>query len=190
MTLRLLCSAFILLLPGTGWAQRYSAASEGQLDSLYGPLMYLMRQEQRGIYPSLSLDAKREFLERFWAGRDPTPGTPRNEAQETFNRRIAEVNRKFHERGTSDVPGWRTDRGRIYLARGAPDIVLSRRGPGPGLPFEAWRYTQRAFRKYLFLDLTRFGNYVLVYSTDQGEPSRPGWRLLVSEEVAEEVMGF
>ena len=164
--------------------------SEVQLDSLYGPLLYLMQPDERGVYPALSLAGKREFLRRFWAQRDPTPGTPRNEAEETFDARIAAVNRKFSEGGTSNVPGWRTDRGRIYLQHGPPDITLGRRGPGVAVPFELWKYTRGKMRKYCFVDLTGFGNYVLVYSNDPTEPSRPEWWVLLGNAYADEVLRF
>ncbi len=165
-------------------------AAERELDSMYGPLVYLMRPEERGIYPSLSLTGKREFLRRFWAQRDPTPGTLKNEAEETFNARIAVVNRKFRERGTGDVPGWRTDRGRIFLEYGPPDITLGRRGPGVAVPFDVWKYTRGKMRKYCFVDLTGFGNYVLVYSNDPAEPSRPQWEVLMGDEYVDEVLRF
>ena len=189
-----------LLLPTIGRSQADSAttpdpflrAIEAELDSMYGPLVYLMRPEQRGVYPSLSVAGKRQFLRRFWAERDPTRGTPRNEAEEAFNKRIAVVNRKFHERGEGGggVPGWRTDRGRIYLEYGPPDITLSRRGPGRTPPFEVWKYTRGKPRKYCFVDVTRFGNYALVYSTDPREPSRPDWRQLLDDQAYEETLRF
>jgi GWxTD domain-containing protein len=171
---------------------RLDSATEAQLDSLYAPLVYLMREEEQGTYPSLSVDGKRGFLRRFWARRDPTPGTKKNEAEEQFNARIAEVNRKFAEPGKHTIPGWRTDRGRVYLEYGAPDITLSRRGPGPTLPFTVWKYTQGAgrHRKYCFVDITRFGNYVLVYSNDPREPSRSDWRRLLGDDGYEDALAF
>ncbi len=172
-------------------ADRFANLAEGQLDSVYGPVAYLMRPDERGIYPGLTVAGKRTFLRQFWARRDPTPGTPRNEAEETFNARIAVVNRKFRERGTDNVPGWRTDRGRIFLEYGAPDITLGRRGPGVAVPFDVWKYTRTSkVRKYCFVDLTGFGNYVLVYSNDPAEPSRPQWEVLMGEEYVDEVLRF
>lgn len=170
---------------------RFEIATEAQLDSLYAPLIYLMHEDEQGTYPSLPLGEKREFLRQFWARRDPSHGTRRNGVEETFNARIAVVNRKFAEPGTSPVPGWRTDRGRVYLEYGAPDITLSRRGPGPTLPFTVWKYTQgKKHRKYCFVDITRFGNYVLVYSNDPREPSRSDWRNLLGDDGYEDALTF
>lgn len=169
---------------------RIASATEAQLDSMYGPLVYLMRTDERGIYPGLTVVGKREFLRRFWADRDPTPGTPRNEAAEAFNGRIAVVNKKFAVPGTNPIAGWRTDRGRIYLEYGQPDIVMTRRGPGIVMPFEIWKYMHPKPRKYCFVDLTRFGNYVLVFSSDPREPSRPNWEQLIGDEAYEDALRF
>jgi GWxTD domain-containing protein len=170
---------------------RIAAANEAVLDSLYAPLVYIMLESERGIYPGLPVTAKRDFLQMFWVKRDPTPGTPRNEAEESFNARIAYVNKKFTEGGAVPIPGWRTDRGRIYLKYGAPDVTLTRRGVGKQLPFQLWGYTSHGKRlKYCFVDLTRFGNYSLVYSTDKSEPSRSDWRTLMGWDAYDDVLSF
>jgi GWxTD domain-containing protein len=189
----------LLALPALGHAQaestrrrdQFALVTESQLDSLYAPLVYLMHEDERGIYPSLPPAGKREFLRRFWARRDPTPRTAKNEAEAEFNARLAVVNRKFAEHGATEVPGWRTDRGRIYLENGPPDITLTRRGlPGTMLPFEVWKYTRSKVRKYCFVDPTWFGNFVLVYSTDPREPSRSDWRQLLGDDGYEDALQF
>src|ERR1041384_8360508 len=77
----------------------FATATEARLDSLYAPLVYIMREGERGVYATLSIAGKRDFLRRFWAKRDPDPRTTRNEAEETFNARLETVNRKFTEHG-------------------------------------------------------------------------------------------
>ena len=54
-------------------------------------------------------------LREFWRQRDPTPGTPDNELQQSFYQRLAEANRRFREGGAAEIPGWRTDRGKILI---------------------------------------------------------------------------
>ena len=171
---------------------RYEIATETQLDSLYAPLVYLMVEDEQGTYPSLSVPAKRDFLRRFWARRDSKPKTRKNETEEQYTARIGTVNRQFAERGATEVPGWRTDRGRIYLEYGPPDITLSRRGLGPTLPFSVWKYTQgnQRPRKYCFVDITGFGNYVLVYSNNPREPSRSDWRQLLGDAGYADALDF
>ena len=169
---------------------RFGPAGEALLDSLYAPLIYLMTDAERGIYATLAPDGKRRFLRAFWARRDPTPGTPHNEAEDDFYQRIAEANRRFREGGAGQIPGWRTDRGRIFLKYGDPDEVMSRPQPGSTLPFEVWKYTRGKLRKFCFMDLTRFGNYSLIYTNDITEASRPNWRELLGSEAWDEVMRF
>src|SRR5262249_61508013 len=98
----------------------------------------------------LSNDEERDqFIEAFWARRDPTPDTPENEYKEEHYRRIAYANEHF----PAGIPGWKTDRGRMYIMYGPPDSTDShpsggtyQRPPEEGggttstFPFETWRY--------------------------------------------------
>ena len=168
----------------------FAAASESRLDSLYGPLFYLMDTDERGRYGRLGTEAKRAYLRRFWKRRDPSPDTPRNEALERYYGRVATVNRMFGEGGAAEIPGWRTDRGRVYLKYGPPDRVLSRPHPPATNPYEVWRYVHGRQRKFVFLDLTRFGNYALIWTDEQLEPTRSDWRLLLSPEALYDISRF
>jgi GWxTD domain-containing protein len=189
LMVRLLALAFV---PTLLLAQQdpFATASEATLDSLYGPLIQLMNADERGRYGSLAVEGKRSYLRQFWHRRDPTPETPRNEALESFYGRVATVNRMFREGGAAEIPGWRTDRGRIYLRYGAPDAVLSRPQPASSNPYEVWRYTRRRELKFVFFDMTRFGNYALIWTNDRFETSRPDWRLLLGPQAVEDVARF
>jgi GWxTD domain-containing protein len=168
----------------------FDGMSEPQLDTLYGPLVYLMNESEQGMYPTLSSEGKRNYLRQFWSRRDPTAGTQRNEAQEDYYRRIADANQRFREGGTAQIPGWRTDRGRIFLKYGAPDEVLSRPQAGSANPYEVWKYTRGRALKYVFLDQTRFGNYALIWTDDRREPSRPNWQELLGPDAVLDVERF
>jgi len=157
----------------------FAGQPEGRLDTLYLPLVYLMTADEQGSYPSLTLEGKRRWLRQFWAKRDPSAATPRNEAREDFYARIAEANRRFREGGSAQIPGWRTDRGRIYIKYGAPDEILSRPQAGDTRPYEVWKFSRGRALKYVFLDQTLFGNYVLIWTSDRREPSRPNWQELL-----------
>jgi GWxTD domain-containing protein len=104
-----------------------ASLSEAELDEAYGPLVYLMTASEQGVYSSLSLEGKRAWLRQFWARRDPTAGTGRNEERDRFYASIAEANRRYREGGASAIPGWNTDRGRIFIKYGVPDEVFQRR---------------------------------------------------------------
>jgi GWxTD domain-containing protein len=141
-------------------------------------------------YSGLTVDGKRRFLRQFWAKRDLTPGTWQNELQTRFYARIADANRRFRESGTAQVPGWRTDRGRIFIVHGEPDDVLRRPQSGPDRPWEAWKYTQDRVTKYVFLDLTRLGNYALIFADDKEERSPSDWNTMLSSDAVDEILRF
>jgi len=67
-------------------------------------------------------ESREEFIEDFWTKRDPDPYTDENEFKEEFFQRIEYANKRFIE----GIPGWKTDRGRIYLYLGAPDKIDQR----------------------------------------------------------------
>ena len=182
--------AALAAVPPTDPRDRFTGMSEAQLDTVYMPLIYVMTSEEQGIYPSLSLDAKRDYLRQFWAKRDPTPGTPRNEEQEDFYRRISEAQRRYGEGGSGRIPGWRTDRGRIFIKYGPPDDILSRPQAGATGPYEVWKYTRVRALKYVFLDQTGFGNYALIWTDDRRELSRANWRDLLGREAVLDVERF
>src|SRR5215467_10688820 len=79
---------------------------------------YIITDEERATFKRLQTDEEREqFIEQFWLRRDPTPDTVENEFKEEHYRRIQYANDHF----ASGIPGWKTDRGRIYIVYGPPD---------------------------------------------------------------------
>jgi GWxTD domain-containing protein len=113
-------------------------------------VIYIITDEERRAFKNLQTDEEREqFIEQFWLRRDPTPDTMENEYKEEHYRRIAYANERF----ASGIPGWKTDRGRIYITFGPPDEIESRPSGGTYerpweegggttsvYPFEKWRY--------------------------------------------------
>jgi len=168
----------------------FGKMNEAQLDSAKAPLIYLATGEDNlEMFDRLSIQAKRNFLVRFWQSRDPTPGTQRNEAREQFYGAIAYANRTF---GESDrgVPGWRTDRGRIYAKYGAPDDVLDRPRDGRAPPYQVWQFHRGRYRYYIFADRTGFGAYSLMYSNDLQEASRPDWQDIVTIDAVFDIQDY
>ena len=113
-------------------------------------VLYIITDEEKQAFTRLSTDEEREqFVEQFWLRRDPTPDTSENEFKEEHYRRIAYANERF----ASGIPGWKTDRGRIYIVFGPPDEVDPHPSGGAyqspieegggqitTYPFEKWRY--------------------------------------------------
>ena len=83
---------------------------------------YIITDDERSAFLQLQTNEEREqFIEAFWQRRDPTPDTVENEFKEEHYRRIAYANERF----SSGIPGWRTDRGRIYIMWGPADEIES-----------------------------------------------------------------
>jgi GWxTD domain-containing protein len=111
---------------------------------------YIISDDERKAFMSLANDEEREaFIENFWQRRNPSPDSPENEFREEHYRRIQYANDHF----AAGKPGWKTDRGHIYIAWGPPDSIDSH--PSGGMyerpmeegggetstfPFEVWHY--------------------------------------------------
>jgi GWxTD domain-containing protein len=81
-------------------------------------VVWIVSQKERARFLTLKTDQEKEaFVEEFWERRDPTPSTPRNEYKDEHYRRFEHALKTFQE----GVPGWRTDRGRVYIIQGPPD---------------------------------------------------------------------
>src|SRR5580704_3602451 len=151
-----------------------------ELDSQYRKwldedVVYIISPEERSAFLHLATNEEREqFIEQFWQRRNPDPDSADNTFKEEHYRRIAYVNEHF----SSGIPGWKTDRGRIYIMWGPADEIESHPSGGSyerpaeegggetsTYPFEDWRY------RYLegigenvileFVDPTMSGEYHL-----------------------------
>ena len=119
-------------------------------DWLDQDVTYIISDEERKAFKQLSNDEEREkFIESFWDRRNPNPDSEDNEFKDEHYRRIEYANDHY----AAGVPGWRTDRGRIYIVYGPPDEVESHPSGGQyerpmdegggetsTYPFEKWRY--------------------------------------------------
>jgi GWxTD domain-containing protein len=100
---------------------------------------YLITAHERAVFLKLQTDRERDiFVEAFWKHRDPLPETPRNEYEEEHYRRLNYANATYG-RATS-LPGWKTDRGRIYILLGAPQNVEQYTNVNGVYPTEIWFY--------------------------------------------------
>ena len=175
-----------------------------ELDSQYKKwlnedVVYIITPEERSSFLHLSTNEEREqFIEAFWARRNPDPDSPENTFKEEHYRRIAYANEHY----ASGIPGWKTDRGRIYIMWGPPDETDSHpsggtyeRPPEEGggetttYPFEDWRY------RYLegwgenimleFVDPTGTGEYHLTMDPSEKDALTyvPGAGLTIAESM-------
>jgi GWxTD domain-containing protein len=144
-------------------------------------VVWIITDEEARAFKQLSNDEERDaFIEQFWLRRNPNPDSPENEFREEHYRRIAYANEHF----AAGKPGWKTDRGHIYISFGKPDSIESHPSGGAyqrpveegggetsTYPFETWHY------RYLegvgdnidleFVDTCQCGDYH--FTIDRGE---------------------
>jgi len=142
---------------------------------------YIISDQERKAFKNLSNDEEREaFIEQFWLRRNPNPDSPDNEFREEHYRRIQYANDHY----AAGKPGWKTDRGHVYISFGKPDSIESHPSGGSyqrpvdegggetsTFPFEVWHY------RYLegvgdnidleFVDTCQCGDYH--FTIDRGE---------------------
>ena len=102
-------------------------------------------------------ETRKTLWDEFWREKDPTPETTENEFYEEHVRRFEFANGRFR---MTHTPGWKTDRGRIYIIYGQPDQVESYPYDMNGEPTEVWHYNELG-RRFVFVDRTGFGDYRL-----------------------------
>lgn len=160
---------------------------------------YIITKEEKKAFYALQTDEEREnFIENFWRRRDPNPDTEENEYREEYYERIAYANEHF----TSGIPGWKTDRGRIYIAWGKPDSVESHPtggsydrpsyeggGSTTTYPFEIWFYRHLDGvgdgLEIEFVDPTGTGEYRMARNANEKDAMAmvPGAGLTTAEQL-------
>ena len=181
-----------------------TAKQKAELKSVYKKwldedVLYIITDDERKAFKALKTDEERDqFIEQFWLRRDPDPDTPENEYKDQYYERIQYANEKF----TSGIPGWRTDRGRIYVTFGKPDEIESHPSGGTydrpsyegggsttTYPFETWWY------RYIegigsdveieFVDPSGSGEYRIARSPDEKDALLyvPGAGLTLAEQL-------
>ncbi len=166
---------------------------------------YIITKEEKKAFNTLKTDEEREnFIENFWRRRDPNPDTDENEYREEYYERIAYANEHY----ASGIPGWKTDRGRIYIAWGKPDSVESRPtggsydrptyeggGSTTTYPFETWFYRHLDGVgdgiEIEFVDPTGTGEYRIARSPNEKDAllNVPGAGLTTNEQLGLENRG-
>jgi GWxTD domain-containing protein len=160
---------------------------------------YLITNDERRAWKKLQTDAEREqFIEAFWRRRDPDPDTELNEYLEEHYERVAYANQHF----ASGIPGWKTDRGRIYIMYGPPHEKETHPtggaydrpsyhggGSTTTYPFEVWFYRHLpgigSGIEIEFVDPTGTGEYRIARSPEEKDAlaNIPGAGLTLMEQL-------
>lgn len=168
-------------------------------DWLEKDVVYIITDEERKAFKKLQTDEERErFIEEFWRRRDPDPDTDENEFKEEYYERVAYANEHF----ASGIPGWKSDRGRIWIMYGKPDERETHPmggqydrpsyeggGSTSTYPFETWFYRYLAGVgsgvEIEFVDPTGSGEYRIARNPDEKDALLhvPGAGLTLSEQL-------
>ena len=168
-------------------------------DWLEKDVTYIITDEERKAFKKLATDDERErFIEEFWRRRDPDPDTDENEFKEEYYERIAYANEHF----ASGMPGWKSDRGRIWIMYGKPDERETHPmggnyerpsyeggGSTSTYPFETWFYRYLAGVgsgvEIEFVDPTGSGEYRIARNPNEKDAllNIPGAGLTLSEQL-------
>jgi GWxTD domain-containing protein len=173
--------------------------SKTEKEWLEKDVAYIITDEERAAFRQFSNEEERDqFIEAFWQRRDPTPDTEENEFKEEHYRRMAYANDHF----AAGIPGWKSDRGRMYIMYGPPDEIESHPSGGTyerpidegggttsTYPFEdwRWRYIEGIGQEVIveFVDTCMCGDYHM--TMDRGEKDAllhvPGAGLTLYEQM-------
>ncbi|MFI5094989.1 MAG: GWxTD domain-containing protein [Candidatus Acidiferrales bacterium] len=180
-------------------AKQFAKESNPYTTWLTEEVPYIITKEEHDAFLRLTTNEEREqYIEDFWRRRSPDPDSPENSFREEHYRRIAYANEHF----SSGIPGWKTDRGHIYILWGPPDEIESHpsggtydRPPEQGggttttYPWELWRYRHLEDIgdniEIEFVDTTGSGEYHI--TMDPGEKDAlakvPGAGLSIGEQL-------
>ncbi len=166
----LLVGALLTWAPEIASQSRYDNLTEEKAAKVWLEeiVPYIITKAEREQFKGLTTSEERvAFIARFWQRRDPTPETPEQEAKLEHYHRLAFAN-KFFGAGR---PGWRTDRGRIYILLGPPDQIDS--DPmgrwAHQYPTEVWIYRDTPHpllppnMEFAFVDRRLTGDYELSF---------------------------
>jgi GWxTD domain-containing protein len=166
-----------VLKADTSWKARMQAVEPDFLDiagadTALGWMKYLLTKEEAARVNRLNLEGKKKFLHDYWVGKErEKPGA----ANEYFAR-IVEANRRYT---FLKKPGWKTDRGRVYVLYGEPDHVYRNYATADVPDHEQWNYDQlEGGVIFVFFDRAGYGDLDLVHSTKRGEIYNPDWHQL------------
>lgn len=173
-------TAFVSIKPVLGSV--FGAMSEEELNDIFAKSKYIATSGEIDKYNKIKgEESKREFLFDFWNNRDLNPSTPENEYFYDYLKRIEISNQRYN---SMQKPGWKTDRGRIFIIYGEPSEIERYPNQIESRPYEIWNYNDiEGGVFFIFADLTGFSDYTLVHSTKRGELRDDNWgrRIIIAK---------
>ena len=166
---------FSSVITENSWVEKYSTVHElaPLIKSLYPIAGRVERNFIEKDFKASDIKMMQQFFLNFWESRNSVASE--NE-WDIYNRNVQHVNRRY---GNQVKRGYQTDRGRIYLLYGVPDLVIKRENMSHYLPYEVWHYYQadsKTNRRFVF-SLMNIGtqDYDLIHSNMEGEMRNESW---------------
>ena len=162
-----IAAVFISILLGACSSKNYNSTlsmSETEKDFISKVRYIITKPEKKMFYKLATTEERKEFIEDFWKKRDPDPSTEENEYKEEYYTLIEEANHLFKD---EKKQGWLTDRGRVFILLGPPELRRFRPGTinssvNPNSiydkPYEVWYY---GFYPIIFVDRFENGSFEL-----------------------------
>lgn len=162
-------------------SSEFASIEHEECDDIFSKSKYIASNNEIDQYESLdSLNAKREFLFKFWKNRDMEPETPENEFKLEYFGRIMKADSKY---SSFNKKGHKSDRGRILIIFGEPDQVDRHPSQMDTKPYEIWYYNSIEGGVYfVFGDISGFSDYELLHSTKRGEMRDDTWMRRVQQQ--------
>ncbi|MDP4176191.1 MAG: GWxTD domain-containing protein [Bacteroidota bacterium] len=160
-------------------SSEYSVLSLEECDDQFEQIKYISTRAEIAQYEKLNnVEAKRDFLLKFWKKRDTDPSTVVNEYKNQYMERVRISDEKY---STINRKGRKTDRGRVYILYGEPDEIDRNPSDIDKKPYEIWHYNSiEGGVIFVFGDISGFSDYQLLHSTKRGELRDDNWESRVT----------
>jgi len=157
-----------------------SGLTADELDQEFLEAQYEASQEEKKTYSKItSIEGKRAFLAKFWSQVERGKMGHAPITRQEYLLRVEKANNRYR---ALSRPGWKTDRGRVFILYAEPDEVERRPSNEGGKPYEIWSYYQIENGViFVFVDRTGFGDYILVHSTKRGELRDDDWQRFLQQ---------
>ena len=150
--------------------------TEEQIRKSFDMITYIGSSREQSLMESLDDTGRENLVRRFWSDRDPNGAEPGNVFMNEMMRRYDYANEQF----SGHIPGWSTDRGRIYIIYGPPRDIERHVNNPDTRDYEIWTYALEGETMFIFVDERGFGQYRLVHSNARDEIQNTDWESYVS----------
>ncbi|MCI0694697.1 GWxTD domain-containing protein [candidate division KSB1 bacterium] len=154
---------------------------EKALDEEFSRMFFLTTPNDKKFYKSLAnVQAKREYIASLWQSTRPDEAQTGLAYRQLYLLRAEDAGKRFK---SPSRPGWKTDRGRVFILYGAPSHIDRTPSSTTSLPYETWTYDNLKGQGgvvFVFADRMGFSNYEQIHSTLQGELQDPNWQQLIT----------